>query len=70
MTFDGCRASGTDPQIVRLQRIAMNESARFPEFAISGETMPSPLNSLTSSRFWSGIWPPKVSVTRTGSPRR
>lgn len=29
----------TDPQIVRLQRIAMNESARFPEFAVSGETM-------------------------------
>src|SRR5437868_2848603 len=29
----------TDPQIVRLQRIAMNESARFPEFAISAETM-------------------------------
>jgi AcrR family transcriptional regulator len=29
----------TDPQIVRLQRIAMNESARFPEFAVSAETM-------------------------------
>ncbi|MFV8047927.1 TetR/AcrR family transcriptional regulator [Mycobacterium sp. 48b] len=29
----------TNPQIVRLQRIAMNESARFPEFAVSGETM-------------------------------
>ena len=32
-------ARSTDPQIVRLQRIAMNESARFPEFAISAETM-------------------------------
>jgi len=29
----------TDPQIVRLQRIAMNEAARFPEFAVSAETM-------------------------------
>jgi TetR/AcrR family transcriptional regulator, mexJK operon transcriptional repressor len=29
----------TDPHIVRLQRIAMNESARFPEFAVSAETM-------------------------------
>jgi TetR/AcrR family transcriptional repressor of mexJK operon len=32
-------AWSTDPQVVRLQRIAMNESARFPEFAVSGETM-------------------------------
>jgi AcrR family transcriptional regulator len=32
-------ARSTDPEIVRLQRIAMNESARFPEFAVSGETM-------------------------------
>jgi TetR/AcrR family transcriptional regulator, mexJK operon transcriptional repressor len=32
-------ARATDPQILRLQRIAMNESARFPEFAISAETM-------------------------------
>jgi TetR/AcrR family transcriptional repressor of mexJK operon len=32
-------ARSTDPRIVRLQRIAMNESARFPEFAISAETM-------------------------------
>ncbi|MGN5237121.1 TetR/AcrR family transcriptional regulator [Rhodococcus sp. SJ-3] len=32
-------AWSTDPQTVRLQRIAMNESARFPEFAVSGETM-------------------------------
>jgi AcrR family transcriptional regulator len=29
----------TDPKLVRLQRIAMNESARFPEFSLSGETM-------------------------------
>jgi TetR/AcrR family transcriptional regulator, mexJK operon transcriptional repressor len=27
-----------DPDIVRLHRIAMNESARFPEFAVSAET--------------------------------
>ncbi|OBA70330.1 TetR family transcriptional regulator [Mycobacterium sp. 1554424.7] len=29
----------TDPKLVRLQRIAMNESGRFPEFSLSGETM-------------------------------
>ena len=32
-------ARSTDPKIVRLQRIAMNEAARFPEFAVSAETM-------------------------------
>jgi TetR/AcrR family transcriptional regulator, mexJK operon transcriptional repressor len=32
-------ARATDPKLVRLQRIAMNESGRFPEFALSGETM-------------------------------
>jgi TetR/AcrR family transcriptional repressor of mexJK operon len=32
-------ASATDPEIVRLHRIAMNESARFPEFAISADTL-------------------------------
>jgi TetR/AcrR family transcriptional regulator, mexJK operon transcriptional repressor len=32
-------ARATDPALVRLQRIAMNESARFPEFSRSGETM-------------------------------
>jgi len=29
----------TDPDIVRLTRIAMNESARFPEFAISAHSL-------------------------------
>ncbi|WP_308165439.1 TetR/AcrR family transcriptional regulator [Nocardia noduli] len=28
-----------DPHLVKLQRIAMSESARFPEFALSAETM-------------------------------
>jgi TetR/AcrR family transcriptional regulator, mexJK operon transcriptional repressor len=32
-------ARATDPKLVRLQRIAMNESGRFPEFSLSGETM-------------------------------
>jgi TetR/AcrR family transcriptional regulator, mexJK operon transcriptional repressor len=32
-------ARTVDPQMVRLQRIAMNEAARFPEFEISAETM-------------------------------
>jgi TetR/AcrR family transcriptional regulator, mexJK operon transcriptional repressor len=32
-------AQSTNPQIMRLQRIAMNESLRFPEFAVSAETM-------------------------------
>jgi AcrR family transcriptional regulator len=32
-------ARATDPKLVRLQRIAMNESGRFPEFALSAETM-------------------------------
>jgi hypothetical protein len=31
-------ARSTDPEIVRLHRIAMNESAQFPELAVSGET--------------------------------
>src|SRR5262249_40076213 len=29
----------TDPDVVRLKRIAMNESARFPEFAVSAHSM-------------------------------
>ncbi|MGW0180606.1 TetR/AcrR family transcriptional regulator [Nocardia sp. NPDC003345] len=29
----------SDPQLVKLQRIAMNESSRFPEFAVSAETV-------------------------------
>jgi TetR/AcrR family transcriptional regulator, mexJK operon transcriptional repressor len=32
-------ARATDPKLVRLQRIAMNESGRFPEFSLSAETM-------------------------------
>jgi AcrR family transcriptional regulator len=32
-------ARATDPELVRLQRIAMNESGRFPEFTLSAETM-------------------------------
>jgi AcrR family transcriptional regulator len=32
-------ARAIDPDIVRLTRIAMNESARFPEFAISAHSM-------------------------------
>src|SRR5215475_8165043 len=32
-------ARATDPDIVRLTRIAMNESARFPEFAVSAHSM-------------------------------
>jgi len=32
-------ARATDPRLVRLQQIAMNESSRFPEFSISAETM-------------------------------
>jgi TetR/AcrR family transcriptional regulator, mexJK operon transcriptional repressor len=32
-------ARATDPKLVRLQRIAMNVSGRFPEFSLSGETM-------------------------------
>ncbi|UXA06071.1 TetR/AcrR family transcriptional regulator [Mycobacterium sp. SMC-2] len=32
-------ARATDPDIVRLKRIAMNESARFPEFAVSAHSM-------------------------------
>jgi TetR/AcrR family transcriptional regulator, mexJK operon transcriptional repressor len=32
-------ARATDPELVRLQRIAMNESSRFPEFALSAETL-------------------------------
>ena len=32
-------ARAIDPDIVRLTRIAMNESARFPEFAVSAHTM-------------------------------
>jgi AcrR family transcriptional regulator len=32
-------ARAIDPDIVRLKRIAMNESARFPEFAISAHSM-------------------------------
>jgi TetR/AcrR family transcriptional regulator, mexJK operon transcriptional repressor len=32
-------ARTTDPQMVRMQRIAMNEASRFPEFEISAETM-------------------------------
>ena len=32
-------AHSTDPRLMRLQRIAMNESLRFPEFAVSAETM-------------------------------
>jgi AcrR family transcriptional regulator len=32
-------ARAIDPDIVRLKRIAMNESARFPEFAVSAHSM-------------------------------
>ncbi|MEZ0350272.1 TetR/AcrR family transcriptional regulator [Mycobacterium sp. pR1184] len=32
-------ARAIDPDIVRLKRIAMNESARFPEFALSAHSM-------------------------------
>jgi TetR/AcrR family transcriptional repressor of mexJK operon len=32
-------ARATDPALARLYRIAMNESARFPEFALSAETL-------------------------------
>jgi TetR/AcrR family transcriptional regulator, mexJK operon transcriptional repressor len=32
-------ARAIDPQILRLARIAMNESARFPEFAVSAHSM-------------------------------
>lgn len=34
----GALKRALDPDIVRLHRIAMNESARFPEFAVSAET--------------------------------
>jgi TetR/AcrR family transcriptional regulator, mexJK operon transcriptional repressor len=32
-------ARTTDPRMMKLQRIAMNEASRFPEFEISAETM-------------------------------
>jgi TetR/AcrR family transcriptional regulator, mexJK operon transcriptional repressor len=32
-------ARAVDPEAVRLMRIAMNESARFPEFAVSAESL-------------------------------
>jgi len=35
----GALKRALDPDIVRLQRIAMNESSRFPEFAVSAETL-------------------------------
>jgi TetR/AcrR family transcriptional regulator, mexJK operon transcriptional repressor len=34
----GALSRALDPDIVRLHRIAMNESPRFPEFAVSAET--------------------------------
>jgi TetR/AcrR family transcriptional regulator, mexJK operon transcriptional repressor len=34
----GALKRALDPDVVRLHRIAMNESARFPEFAVSAET--------------------------------
>jgi TetR/AcrR family transcriptional regulator, mexJK operon transcriptional repressor len=35
----GALARALDPDTLRLTRIAMNESARFPEFAVSAQTM-------------------------------
>lgn len=35
----GALARALDPDTVRLHRIVMNESSRFPEFAISAQTM-------------------------------
>lgn len=49
-------ARALDPENVRLTRIAMNESARFPEFALSTESM-----------MWSGRQRAVVRVLRRGT---
>ncbi|MGW5382547.1 TetR/AcrR family transcriptional regulator [Nocardia sp. NPDC003963] len=49
-------ARALDPDTVRLMRIAMNESARFPEFAITADSM-----------MWSGRQRAVVRVLRRGT---